>query len=319
MKEPLDLSKYILEYQPKGKVFAESNSEPIDAKQILYGIMLGDMIGGPYEGKLSMEDIAEEYQSMNILPNNSHFSDDSVMSVAIYNATQNLLQREDGLNVEIALAEYTKQMRFMAKQFPYAGYGMHFKEWALQDKNNDEYQSFGDGAPMRGGVIGAMCEDVEKVIAYAALSAYPTHAHPEGMKGAIVVPVLVWMALHGYSKKDMLEYICTYYPEKDVEKRYWKPLHPKLTPDDLAVPNQYQTVGLESWTAVCLAFINFYNTDDYESCMRACLRYPCDTDTVDAIAGGIATAFYKHIEIQGESFEDIVFKHLDSTLLQWLL
>ena len=212
--------------------------------------------------------------------------------------------------------EYIQQMRYWAQKYPNAGYGGKFYAWAVLGKDNDRYKSFGNGSAMRSGIIGSMFPKVEDVIKYAALASAPTHSHPDGIKGGIVTAVLVWMAYNGYSKKAMKKYICKQYPKINNTKKFFNQVHPAISLSDLTIPHRYQTRDITCNTAVPLAFINFLFSNNYEECLRNCLQYSSDSDTVMAISGGIASAFYGEENFQVRTFSDIVKAFLPEELVK---
>lgn len=267
---------------------------------VMSGITLGDMIGVPYEYMLDVPEWLDP-DTVTLITDKSHFSDDTVMSVAILDASMQLYCKRT--DQETAVKAYADTMRKYAKKWPDEGYGSSFYLWAVCGEDDDQYQSYGNGSAMRSGVIGAVFDDVTDVITYSYYSALPTHSHPEGIKGAVVTAVCVWMALHGAEKKDILEYVKRYYQngfrtrEEHFEdgREY---MDPEITIDEL------KELDILSASVICQltipeAIANFMNSDSYEGCIRNALRYPCDTDTVGAISGGIAAAYYKNTDLSG--------------------
>lgn len=314
-KEPLNLPELIKTYRPKQLFLKPNKVRKEITQEVLYGIIVGDIVGVPYEGKTLSDKFKEKYMTVDLFDTSlSHsFSDDSVLSIAIYTAAKNCIsQNLSGDRIE---KEYEKQLRKFANLYPHAGYGMKFKEWALGRVDAEEYQSYGDGSAMRSGVLGAMFERVEDVIMHAAFASYPTHSHPEGMKGGIVTAVLVWMALNGMTEKKMRNYILRHYPDPLKADAYFNPVHAGLRLEQLEIPHKYITMSSDCATAVPLAWINFYESKNFEECLRNSLRYDTDTDTVMAISGGIAAAFYGlENKIQERKLQDVSKEYLDTFL-----
>lgn len=285
----------------------------IDIKQILYAIIVGDSVGAKYENRCLASTVTENYQSVELLhPRKNNFTDDSVMSIAIYKAMSVIKTHK--LNEKDSLGICIHWMKKLASLYPDAGYGGHFYQWAVLDEENPNYKSYGDGSAMRSGIIGAMFDNVKDVIKYSAIASYPTHSHPEGMKGGIVTAVLVWMSLHGYTKEEMKSYVCKHYPKRADTGRYFNVVYAELTMDELLKHEKYQTLGLECWTAVPLAWINFYESDTYEGCLRNCLRYASDTDTVMAISAGFAEAYYQNNQLENRTLESLAKEYLSDYL-----
>ena len=95
---------------------------------------------------------------------------------------------------------YENAYRTFGKRYPNVGYGAMFQDW-LHSSNRRPYQSCGNGAAMRAGVIGEYFDTLEEVERQAALSAQCTHNHPEGIKGAKAAAVGVFLARIGCSKR----------------------------------------------------------------------------------------------------------------------
>lgn len=261
------------------------------AMLVLSGIMTGDMIGHPYEGLFEIPyNIDPDHDPL--IRQDSGISDDTVMSYAVLQAA---LEIAEGFPMSRGdrVALYRMNLKKYAKSFPDAGYGMAFYNWAVDD--GPEYTSYGNGGAMRAGVIGAVFDDIEDVIENAICSALPSHGHPEGIKGAVVTAVLVWMGFHGATRMEMLAYACKHYSEGfwNIET-YQKtiPLNPDASIEELQDLAGI-TVSLSSWITVPETVVNFMHSKSFDGCMRNILRYASDSDTVGAISGGIAAAYYK--------------------------
>ncbi len=263
---------------------------------ILTGILTGDMAGMPHEAFGIPE--FENPDDIPLIMPEARPTDDTVMAAAVANAA--LIIKHDGIDDENEMTGiYSMEMRRAAKIYPDAGYGANFYKWAVCDEEDENYKSFGDGSAMRSGVIGTIFEKQEDVIRNAILSAMPTHSHPEGIKGAVVTAMLVWMGLHGYSKEEMLEYACKHYDDgyKNIyDKKEGDCLDPAISIEELCAMDQF-TQSLDCRVAVPEAIANFVNSDSYEACIRNSFRYLCDTDTVAAISGGIAASYYGNTNI----------------------
>lgn len=84
-------------------------------------------------------------------------------------------------------------MQELGRKYPKAGYGRGFRAW-LQSEHPAPYNSFGNGSAMRVSPAGfaARTEDEAKALSFAVTAV--THNHPEGIKGAEVVAVLIYHA-----------------------------------------------------------------------------------------------------------------------------
>ena len=72
--------------------------------------------------------------------------------------------------------------------------------------------------------VGEHFDALEDVISMAEKSAEVTHNHPEGIKGAVVTAVCIWMARHGKTKEDIFQYVLEQYPAEKYEYSIAVPL-----------------------------------------------------------------------------------------------
>lgn len=277
-----------------GKCSVKSQVAP---ELILKGICLGDYIGQPYEGLIS-RDYYDPEKPFDVHAN--VFTDDSIMSLAIYDACKSIKNTEfNGLNLyEIiprAYEMFVRSMRYYVNMLPNAGYGPRFYAWAVNGAA--DYDSHANGGAMRSGVIGAFFDNIRDVIKYAIISAYATHKHPSGEKGAVLTAVCVWLAAHGASKDDIKAYASAQC--KDIytvsNREAMMPeeaFDVNLTPADLKLCRSRVLFGIAT---VSEAVINFLNSDSYAECISNAMIYECDADTVAAISGGIAAAYYRDV------------------------
>lgn len=75
----------------------------------------------------------------------SEFTDDSVMTLAVAEALMNTIGKSDD-EIKNALI---KSMKKFGKKHPFAGYGGMFANWLFFQINPKPYGSFGNGSAMR--------------------------------------------------------------------------------------------------------------------------------------------------------------------------
>lgn len=200
----------------------DNTISPHALKLVLTGIALGDMIGQPYEGgyppTIAKNGVKnkEAYQTVELIKPFSHVTDDTNLAFAVVEATKDAKSKH--LTDNQIVACYASYLRKLAKRFPDAGYGGNFLHWALHDANNPKYKSFANGGAMRAGGIGAMFKKQGDVIRYATLSALPTHSSPEGIAGAVVTAMSVWLGLYGLHPHKIVSYIVMH--NKNVDQRH---------------------------------------------------------------------------------------------------
>lgn len=235
----------------------------------MYGAVLGDMIGSPYEF-----DMGNKSKEFPLFSESSTFTDDTVMTVAVATAFLNLPQDAQETDVR---REVTERMQHFGRQYPHAGYGGMFRYW-LQSDDPQPYGSFGNGSAMRVSSAAWLYDDMETVRRMARLSAEVTHNHPEGIKGAEATVAAIFLARTGCSKVEIKAYIEDEF-QYDLSRTC-----DEIRPYYYHVESCQQTVP-EAITA-------FLEGESFEDVIRTAVSLGGDCDTLTAIAGSIAEGFY---------------------------
>ena len=235
----------------------------------MYGAILGDIIGSPYE--FDMGDKTKEFP---LFSQQSHFTDDSVMTLAVADALMDSTP-EDG--DQIICERLVKSIQYFGRKYPGAGYGCMFQSW-LREKNPQPYGSFGNGSAMRVSAAGWLYDDLETTRRMARLTASVTHNHPEGIKGAEAVAATIYLARTGSSREEIRAYVCDQFGY-DLSRTC-----DEIRPTYHHVENCQQTVP-EAITA-------FLEGRDFENVIRTAVSLGGDCDTLTCIAGSMAEAFY---------------------------
>lgn len=266
-------------------------TDPLDS---VYGAMYGDIIGSKYEGN-RITDISSAVKDP--LQPGCRPTDDSVLTVATfmtetrdrdisyYNMPVKLDYIRENSPYPVLYNPYAPAYKKMARRFPSAGYGSSFIAWMDSDDTGLlPYGSLGNGSAMRVSPVGAMNNDPGTVIERAAVSAMATHNHIEGVKGAVVTAVCIWMARNGYSKAQIFGYI-----KKHFSYGQSADIFTDFTYREAA---EKRTNQIQCSYSVPAAVISFYDSRDYMDAIKlsACVGY--DNDTNACICGGIAGAYY---------------------------
>lgn len=235
----------------------------------MYGAVLGDIVGSPYE--FDRGNKSKEFEMWN---NSVSFTDDSVMTIAIADA---LLRVPEDAEDEFVKQAVIKSMQEWGHKYPQAGYGQRFLLW-LEQKNPQPYDSWGNGSAMRVSPVGWLYDSLKETRRYARLTSEVTHNHPEGMKGAEATASAIFMARTGASKDDIKEFIIQEFGY-DLSRTC-----EEIRPDYYHVESCQQTVP-EAITA-------FLEGTDFEDVIRTAVSLGGDCDTLTCIAGSMAEAFY---------------------------
>lgn len=237
----------------------------------LYGTIIGDVVGSRFEGKGN----TIKRKGFNLFGEGCRFTDDTVMTIAVADA---LL--ESGASIDsakIVKSAIAKKLRPWGRKYPNAGYGRKFSHW-LEDDAAGAYGSFGNGAAMRVSPVAYFYDDLETVRRVARWSAEVTHNHPEGVKGAESVAAAIFLARTKTAKSEIKSY---------VEKNFGYDLSRTL--DEIRPTYRHEISAAQS---VPEAIIAFLESDGFEDAIRNAVSLGGDSDTLAAIAGEIAAAFY---------------------------
>lgn len=228
---------------------------------MLLGAIAGDVIGSVYEFNPTKS------KDFPLFGKYSKFTDDTVMTVAVADW---LLSRKD----------LTSIMQRYGNKYPTAGYGVRFSDWLSSD-NPKPYNSFGNGSAMRVSPVGWAFDTLEETLEMAELSAAITHNHPEGIIGAQATAACVYLARIGKTKAEIKNY---------VEEHFGYDLN--RTCNDIRPGYCFSSI---CQTSVPESIIAFLESADMEDAVRLAISLGGDADTMGAIAGSIAEAFYKKI------------------------
>lgn len=236
----------------------------------MYGAILGDMIGCPFE--FDEETKSKEFP---LFGKRSTYTDDTVMTVAIAEA---LLDAGPMAETEEIENLCKASMQKWGKKYNKVGYGGRFFDWLLQGEKAKPYNSWGNGSAMRVSPAGWLYDSVERTREVARATAVVSHNHPEGVKGAEATAAAIYLARTGNTKDEIKEYIESEF-EYDLDR----------TIDEIRP--QFQMYE-DCQRTVPESVIGFLEGMDYEDTVRNVVSLGGDTDTTGAIAGSIAEAFF---------------------------
>ena len=235
----------------------------------MYGAILGDIIGSPYEF-----DRGNKRKDFLLFSRNSEFTDDSVMTLAVADAFLSLPPEASEVEIRRFLV---RSMQTYGRKYPYAGYGGMFRRW-LKESNPQPYGSYGNGSAMRVSSAGWLFDNLETVRHMARLSAEVTHNHPEGIKGAEATASAIFLARTGSTKAEIKTYIEANF-HYDLSRSC-----DEIRPTYRHVESCQETVP-EAITA-------FLEGRSFEDVIRTAVSLGGDCDTLTAIAGSMAEGFY---------------------------
>lgn len=235
------------------------------------GAIIGDIVGSKYEfDRGGLTKVFELFDRACC-----SYTDDTVMTVAVGKA---LMTAGSEATPEMIHEAVTRCMRELAIIFPDAGYGGRFYHWLFFTKYPKPYGSWGNGSAMRVSAAGLLYDTMERTREVARATAEVTHNHPEGIKGAECTAAVMFLARQGASKEEIKEYVVKefgYNVSESLEQLRRRHRHDESCMDSLPK-----------------ALVSFFEGKDFEDVIRNAVSLGGDTDTLAAIAGAMAEAYY---------------------------
>lgn len=230
----------------------------------MLGAVIGDIVGSRFEwNNIKTKDF--EFFSKDCF-----FTDDTIMTLAI---AKTVLKSKIFEELRSNAVYY---MKLIGKPYPNSGYGGSFFNW-IYSADSKPYNSFGNGAAMRVSACGLAAETIEEAIAWSREATCVTHNHPEGLKGAEAVAVAIFMAKAGRDKAYIREFIhYRYYPMD-------------FTLDGIRDTYSFNETCQET---VPQALMAFFESTSFEDAIRNAISIGGDSDTLAAITGSVAEAYY---------------------------
>ena len=230
--------------------------------------MLGAIIGDISGSRFEWENLkSKEFE---LLTYRCHPTDDSNMTLAVAQAI--LQSRGDWSQLsERAIAS----MRELGRKYP-RGYGGRFKQWLLSG-DPQPYGSWGNGSAMRVSPCAWAAASMEEALRLSDAVTNVTHNHPEGIKGARAITAAIFMARQGASMLEIRDYIHKEYYPMDFTLDQVRPTYEFDVSCQGSVPQAIEA---------------FLESTSFEDAIRNAISIGGDSDTIAAMAGSIAEAYY---------------------------
>jgi len=232
----------------------------------MLGAIIGDIAGSRFEWNNIKTKNFELLSRKHCYP-----TDDTVMSLAVAKAILSC-----GRDYSKLSENAVRYMQQLGRKYPDAGYGSRFQSW-IESDDPKPYNSYGNGSAMRVSACGFAAGSLEEAAELSAEVTKVTHSHPEGMKGAEATAAAVYLARTGRTVTEIKEYIDRHYYRIDFRL------------DEIR--GSYRT-DISCQGSVPQALEAFYESEDFEDTIRNAISIGGDSDTIAAIAGGIAEAHY---------------------------
>lgn len=232
---------------------------------MIWGAIIGDIVGSIYEfDNIKTKDFP-------FFPMHGYITDDSCMTIAIAKALMNW--KRDGGDLQQHTIKFMREIGF---RHPNMGYGFRFAIW-LFNEENEPIDSWGNGAAMRVSAVGWIGNSISEVKRLSYMVTSISHDHIEGIKGAEATAVAVYLARMGKDKSEIAQYITKNYYDwcasvKELQENY-------------------------SWDGSCQGTVPqalqcFFESESFEDAIRNAISIGGDSDTIGAITGAVAEAYY---------------------------
>ena len=232
----------------------------------MFGAIIGDIVGSRFEWDNHRDKDFEFFHDK------CFFTDDSVMTIAVAKALCE--SKKNGYaDLEKQLIHW---MHEIGLRYPFCGFGARFFSWIVE-KQDKPYNSYGNGSAMRTSACGFIAGDLEEALELAERCAAVTHNHPEGIKGAKATTACIYLAREGKSIEEIRRY---------VEDNYYKL---GFAIDEIRPTYKFNETCQDSVPQAIEAFLESVS---FEDAIRNVISVGGDSDTLAAICGGIAEAYY---------------------------
>ena len=234
-------------------------------KDAIVGAMIGDIVGSRFEHNNCKS------KDFTFFRSGCRATDDTVMTLAIAKTLTETNGKYKDLN-SIAI----NNMVEVGRKYQQCGFGRTFFDWIKTD-NHEPYNSYGNGSAMRISPVGIVAKTEKELKEVSQKVTEVSHNHPDGIKGAEAVAMMIFLIRKGLTKEELKErFIKDYYPidfnVKELQENY--------------------KFKISCSETVPQAFVAFYESINFEDAIRNAISIGGDSDTIGAICGSIAAEYY---------------------------
>ncbi|MCI9433877.1 MAG: ADP-ribosylglycohydrolase [Bacilli bacterium] len=247
----------------------------------MLGAIIGDVAGSYYE-VLEINHHKENHKPRSyqerikimdanapLFGENSSVTDDSILTCAIADAIMSNASYEDKLR-EYGLREINLGNDIYGR----SRFGAGFVSWL---NSNQQGNSYGNGCAMRISPIGFLFDDITKIKEESYKSTMPSHNHIDSIKCSEAIAISIHLLKNGISKEELKAFL---------EDNYFS-----LTFNLEALRHTY-TFTSKAINSVPQAIFCFLESNSFEDAIRTSISIGGDSDTIAAITGSLAEAYY---------------------------
>lgn len=231
----------------------------------MVGAIVGDIIGSRFE----WDNI--KTKQFELFTDRCEATDDSIMTLAVAKAIV-----DSGKDLQKLSQLIASVLQEVGRPYPNCGYGGMFWQW-MSSNDPKPYNSFGNGAAMRVSACGFAADSLDEAKQLAQTVTEVTHNHPEGLKGAEATAVAIFLARTGQSIAQIKEHMQEHYYPLD------------FTLNGIRDSYRFNETCQDT---VPQAIVAFLESTGFEDAIRNAISIGGDSDTLAAITGGMAGAYY---------------------------
>lgn len=231
----------------------------------MLGAIIGDIVGSRFEwDRIKTKDFE-------FFMRDCFVTDDSIMTLAVAKAILESKKDPDILRKTVA-----GHLQEIGRPYRHCGYGGKFYMWMYTD-DPKPYNSYGNGAAMRVSPCGFAGSSLEEAKILSKIVTEVTHNHPEGIKGAEATTAAIYLARKGKSISEIRDHIDKHYYPMNFTLDQIRPAYTFNETCQKTVPQ---------------AIMSFLESTGFEDAVRNAVSLGGDSDTLGAITGSIAEAYY---------------------------
>lgn len=232
----------------------------------MFGAIIGDIIGSRFEFNNIK---TKEFELFN---KDCRYTDDTVMTISVAKALKES-KKNNYIDLEKQLDYW---MHEIGRRYPDCGYGGMFYYWMFIN-SNQAYNSYGNGSAMRTSYCGLIANSLDEALDLAQRCAAITHNHIEGIKGAKATTACIYLAKHNKSIEEIRQYINENYYDLNFTIDEIRPTYTFNATCQKSVPQAIEC---------------FLESNSFIDSIRNAISIGGDSDTIAAITGSIASAYY---------------------------
>lgn len=227
----------------------------------MYGAIIGDLAGSIYE--FNQIKRVSPISVNKIIEDNSFYSDDTILTIAILDA---ILNNGD---YEKYIKKYIKEyLNYKPNYKPYfkTTFSPQLIKWY---KGKNEGKSKGNGAMMRISPIGYLFNSEYDIVRHSLLATLPSHYSYEAIDASQAVALIIYYGRLGI-------------PKEEIISRLTKPLNYK----------PFDKFNMTCGETLPNCLYALFSSNSFEEAIRKVISFGGDTDTNACIVGSMAEALY---------------------------